>query len=71
METSKTDQFSYSLLRPDEVSRILSISKSKVYRMIKTGELPSVLVGYSKRVHPEDLQQYIEGCRNPVESDVY
>jgi len=66
MESEDQNNFSYYLMNVDEVSKILNISKSKVYRMIKAGELPSVLVGYSKRVHPDDLKKYINSFRNSL-----
>ncbi len=58
---------SFTLMRPEEVCEVLNVSKSKIYRMIKAGELPSVLVGYSKRVHPDDLMKYIDRRRNPMD----
>lgn len=63
MNIKTVDLVDFNLLRPAEVSRILSISKSKVYRLISSGELPSVEVGYSKRVHPSDLVHYIDNAR--------
>jgi excisionase family DNA binding protein len=38
------------LLRPEEVARALSISRSAVYRLISDGQIPSVRVGKSVRV---------------------
>jgi excisionase family DNA binding protein len=32
------------LLRPEEVAEALGISKSKAYQMIRSGELPSVVL---------------------------
>lgn len=63
MEKQSKNNFSFELLKPDDVSQILSVSTSKVYKLIKLGELPSILVGYSKRIHPEDLEVYIENGR--------
>ena len=63
MEKQLNTKFSFELLKPDQVGRILSVSTSKVYKLIKAGELPSILVGYSRRIHPEDLELYIDSGR--------
>ena len=48
-----------SLLKVAEVAQILNVSDSHVYRLIKSGELPSVRMGRSLRVKPADLDEYI------------
>ena len=48
------------LLKVDEVAEQLNISKSFAYSLMKTGQLPSVRLGRSVRVHPRDLKEYIE-----------
>jgi excisionase family DNA binding protein len=49
-----------SLLNAKRVAEILNISKSTVYRFRQLGEIPTVRVGKSRRVQPEDLIKYIE-----------
>ena len=44
-----------------EVARELRVGRTTVYRLISTGELPSVLVGGSRRVAAEALARYVEG----------
>ncbi|MEB3104105.1 substrate-binding domain-containing protein, partial [Ferviditalea candida] len=50
-----TDSLSYS---PEEISKLLKISKGTVYELIKRGELPSYRVGKKIRISPTDLEAY-------------
>lgn len=45
---------------PDEVAKILKISRFTVYEMIKRGDLPSYRIGRKVRVEEPDLDQYIK-----------
>ncbi len=47
------------LLRAEEVASIIDVSKSFVYLMIRTGQLPAVRFGAAVRVRPEDLDEFI------------
>ena len=47
------------LLKAPEVADILNCSKAFVYKLIKQKKLPSVQIGYSIRVIPEDLNRFI------------
>jgi len=49
-----------SLLRPEDVAKILRISRSYVYSLLQTGELPAVRIGKACRVRPKDLEEFIE-----------
>jgi len=48
------------LLRPSDVAAHLNISKSYVYRLMQSGEIPLVRIGKACRVRPQDLEEYIE-----------
>lgn len=61
METSILE---LRLLKASEVAQILNVSKAHVYNLIASGDLPSVHVGESRRVRPEDLEKYIESNLN-------
>ena len=52
------------LLNAKGVAKALSLSGSKVYQMIDSGELPVIRIGRSKRVHPKDLEDYIQKKRD-------
>jgi putative molybdopterin biosynthesis protein len=51
---------------PEEVARILKISRFTVYEMIKRGDLAAYRIGRKVRVEHDDLEQYkqnFKGCR--------
>jgi excisionase family DNA binding protein len=43
-----------------EVAEHLSISRSKVYELLKSGELRSVHIDRTRLVHARDLQAYVD-----------
>ncbi|MBT7074077.1 MAG: helix-turn-helix domain-containing protein [Anaerolineae bacterium] len=47
------------LLKAADIAKFLNISKSMAYRLMQTGEIPTVSVGNAKRVRPIDLHDYI------------
>jgi excisionase family DNA binding protein len=48
------------LYRIPEVAEHLSISRSKVYELLKSGELRSVHIDRSRLVRARDLQAYVD-----------
>jgi excisionase family DNA binding protein len=48
------------LLKPQDISRKLKISRSFTYRLLQLGEIPSVRLGKTYRVRPMDLVAYIQ-----------
>lgn len=52
------------LLKARDVAEVLNISRALAYQLMRTGELPSVKMGNSVRVIPEDLQEYIRSHRS-------
>ncbi len=50
----------YELLRPQEVSKILKISKSLIYRMLEDGTIPSIRFGRTVRVKSIDLEAFVD-----------
>ena len=56
------------LLKAAEVAKVLNISRSLVYRLIHTGEIPSIRINQAVRVHQDDLNSYIESNRIEVDS---
>jgi len=55
--------FLWPLLTVKEVQRHLSLSRSSVYNLIETGNLPAVRIGSSVRVTRGDLWKFIETRR--------
>ncbi len=49
------------LLRPEDVARLLSISRGMVYTLMRLRELPSVKVGKCRRVTAVALRRYVDG----------
>lgn len=51
-----------NLLRPAEVAKALAVSRTQVYRLLASGELPSLhFGGRTVRVRPSDLERFIAG----------
>ena len=59
---------SYRLLNAEEVAIILNVSKAMVYKLMQMGRIKCVKINSSRRVRPEDLEEYIE--RNGSELDM-
>ncbi|MEN6462132.1 MAG: helix-turn-helix transcriptional regulator [Syntrophomonas sp.] len=57
-----SDPLSYS---PEEIGKLLKISRSTVYELLKRGEIPSYRVGKKIRISQTDLQVYMHAS-NPT-----
>ena len=55
-----------SLLRVGEVAELLGLSRSKVYAMTASGELPVIKIGTAVRVPKKALEEWIERNTQPV-----
>jgi excisionase family DNA binding protein len=56
------------LLTRDEVAAVLNISKTFTYTLITDGRIPSIKIGRSRRVRPQDLEHYLDSlseAQNP------
>lgn len=51
------------LLRAADVAARLDICKSAAYKLVREGKLRRVCIGKSVRIHPDDLDEYIEAAR--------
>ncbi|MGH9116437.1 MAG: helix-turn-helix domain-containing protein [Acidimicrobiales bacterium] len=49
------------LLRPEEAAVLLGIGRTRVFDLIRSGELRSVKIGNSRRVSPTALAEFVEG----------
>lgn len=47
------------LLKIEDVAGRLRLSRSQIYEMIGRGEIPSLVLGRSRRVREADLDQFI------------
>ena len=57
--TNNFDKMPTRLLNSRDVAEILRISTSKVYKLMRCGELTAVHIGKSIRVKPDDLSLFI------------
>ena len=48
------------LLSIPEAGRMLGISRSKCYDLLRSGHLPSVYIGRSRRIRVKDLERFID-----------
>lgn len=48
------------LLTPLEAAELLRISRSKTYELIQRGKLPSITLGYSRRIPLDALRALIK-----------
>ena len=48
-----------TLLKPREAAQILNISRSLVYKLISSGEIPVVRIKSTVRIKASDLDEYI------------
>ena len=54
------------LLRVEEVAQLLGLSRSKVYEMTASGELPVMKIGTAVRVPKKALEERVERNTQPV-----
>lgn len=48
------------LLRIDEITEILGISRSQAYKMVAAGEIPSLKIGKAIRIPADRLKAWVE-----------
>ena len=48
------------LFRPAEAAQAIGVSRSRVYELINSGEIPSLKVGGVRRVPVDKLREWIE-----------
>jgi len=48
-----------SLLKVEEAAEALSIGRSRMYQLVKDGEIPVVRFGKSIRIRPRDLRNFV------------
>jgi excisionase family DNA binding protein len=47
------------LLTITEASQVLTISRSKLYELLNSGNLPSVYIGRSRRIRMKDIEEFV------------
>ena len=59
METTSRSGVARLLLRPEEVAQALSVSRSTVFLLMRSGELRSVKIGKSRRMPTDAVAEYV------------
>lgn len=54
-----------TLLTPDDVARRLSVSRSLIYAIVKTGKLRALYIGRLPRIREADLAAYLSAAEKP------
>jgi excisionase family DNA binding protein len=54
------DEIPPILLRPEQAARVLNVSRSKVFELIRRGELRSVKSGGSRRISATAIRDYVD-----------
>ena len=56
------------LLKPKEAAEILQLSPVQIYRLVRQGELPAVIIGKSVRFRPGQLADFVDEHNRNVKS---
>ncbi len=48
------------LLSAEEAARALGIGRTRMYELLRAGNVPSVKLGRSRRIRPEALDEFVE-----------
>jgi excisionase family DNA binding protein len=57
--SDSTETMPALLVRPEEAARMLQISRTEMFRMIKAGEIGSILIGRRRRIPVAALNEYV------------
>jgi excisionase family DNA binding protein len=55
------------LLTAEQAAASLAICRTKVYELLRNGELESVQIGASRRIPADALAEYVEGLRTQAQ----
>lgn len=58
------------LLSAEEAARALGIGRTRMYELLRAGNVPSVKLGRSRRIRPEDLDEFVERLAAGEEASV-
>jgi len=63
-ERIRTDRL---LLRPEEAAEMLSIGRSRLYELLKSGAVASLQIGRSRRISPDALDAFVSQLKAGAE----
>jgi excisionase family DNA binding protein len=52
------------LLRPEEVAELIGIGRTKVFALMRTGQLESVRIGTCRRIPTSAVFEYVQRLRS-------
>lgn len=58
------------LLTPEQAGKTLAVCRTKVYELLRRGELESVQIGASRRIPSAALSDYVQRLRDPYDGTV-
>jgi excisionase family DNA binding protein len=58
-----------ALYRIDDAAALLSISRSRVYELVRSGQLRTVMVGRSRRVPARAVDDYVDHLMRQGDDD--
>ncbi len=59
------DEQRHEWLKVPEMAEELRIARSRAYELVADGEIPSVRIGRSFRIHRKELEKWLEEHRQP------
>ncbi len=68
-DDNRPNQSDKKLLTVKDVSEIMGVPVSSIYKMTSSGEIPHIKIGQSVRFIPEDFYQYLETKKIPTTSE--
>ena len=54
-----------TILTVPQVAEYLQLSKSKLYQMVKRGEIPHIKIGKNVRIRESDLLEWLDAQHEP------
>lgn len=61
--------FTKTYLKAKTIAQVLGISRSKAYQILNSGMIPTVRFGSTVRVHPDDLQEFLNKSKQDILKD--
>ena len=59
LNTSQSSVVEPYLLKPMDLVGLLQLSRSQVYLLLASGEIPSIKIGRLRRIHRRDLDAWL------------
>lgn len=60
LRAAGTESKSPEWLRPDEITKRYGIGRTRLYALLRTGELPSAKVGRTRHVRVSDIEHFFD-----------